>query len=361
MSSQRRSIRVAVETPCRVLVEDHDFTALVMDLSVSGARIDLDYTVSPDMFQVGQTCHIEISTTHEHVRTAAEVRRIIPGRVLGIGVEFSNDGGQKHEFLNSLIQSLLSNAQLEGQTIKTLGTLIASTTHDLKTPLSIMRLVSSKLGPLTERITTALNEKSLSRSDLDNYLEKIREGWELIETNTDRAVGLVDSFKNISSDQATMDRRTFDVKKYLEDIVVSVRPKTEKSGHRIELRCSQHVMMDSYPGSFARVITNLIMNCFVHGLQDSPAGEGRLVIELKSTQPSSLSIELTDNGKGIPEEHLEKIFTPFFTTKKDSGGTGLGLSIVKKIVEEGFGGTIECASKLGSGTTFTLNLPLSSP
>ena len=66
-------------------------------------------------------------------------------------------------------------------------------------------------------------------------------------------------------------------------------------------------------------------------------------------------IQVTDNGPGIKEAHLEKVLNPFFTTKEE--GTGLGLSIASRIIEE-HGGTLNLTSKEGEGTTFVITLPI---
>ena len=73
--------------------------------------------------------------------------------------------------------------------------------------------------------------------------------------------------------------------------------------------------------------------------------------------PGRVVVEITDNGHGIPQDVLPKIFDPFFTTKEVGKGTGLGLSITYKIVES-HGGRIEVASKVGTGTKFTVTLPV---
>ena len=74
-------------------------------------------------------------------------------------------------------------------------------------------------------------------------------------------------------------------------------------------------------------------------------------------QNNRISIEISDNGPGIPKEVLQKIFDPFFTTKEVGKGTGLGLSISYSIIEK-LGGRIMVASEEGKGTTFTIYLPV---
>ena len=74
-------------------------------------------------------------------------------------------------------------------------------------------------------------------------------------------------------------------------------------------------------------------------------------------KPGVVVVEVEDDGKGIPEEIRTKIFDPFFTTKKGKGGTGLGLHIVHNIVTNQLGGTIDCESEVGRGTTFIIAIP----
>jgi len=76
-------------------------------------------------------------------------------------------------------------------------------------------------------------------------------------------------------------------------------------------------------------------------------------LEAKSTSNGKVLLSVRDNGSGISKEHMEKIFTPFFTTKPVGKGTGLGLSICYGIVSK-MGGTMEVSSEQGKGTTFTI-------
>jgi signal transduction histidine kinase len=96
------------------------------------------------------------------------------------------------------------------------------------------------------------------------------------------------------------------------------------------------------------------MNAF----QAMPQGGALLLRTCKPDGPT-VCIEITDTGGGIPPERIERIFDPFFTTKKEGEGTGLGLFIVGKMLEL-MCGRIEVTSRVGEGTTFTIELPLSS-
>jgi signal transduction histidine kinase len=100
------------------------------------------------------------------------------------------------------------------------------------------------------------------------------------------------------------------------------------------------------------------LNLCLNAVQAMPSG-GRLTLATHGT-PRSIAIEVTDTGRGIEPEHLDRIWDPFFTTKAPGKGTGLGLSITRTIVEK-HGGTIEVRSEQGRGATFRVELPRVSP
>jgi two-component system NtrC family sensor kinase len=108
------------------------------------------------------------------------------------------------------------------------------------------------------------------------------------------------------------------------------------------------VMLDG--DQLRQVAINLILNA---GAAMKPGG--KLVVSTRAAEDNMVSIRFADNGQGIVEEHLEKIFEPFFTTR--AKGTGLGLAISKQIIEQHHG-KIRVESKLGSGTTFEVTLPV---
>jgi signal transduction histidine kinase len=107
------------------------------------------------------------------------------------------------------------------------------------------------------------------------------------------------------------------------------------------------------PSQMNQVFLNLLTNAAQATAEDG----GVITVRTYQPDPGRVAIEIADNGHGIPEDVLPKIFDPFFTTKEVGKGTGLGLSITYKIVES-HGGRIEVASKVGTGTRFTITLPV---
>ena len=125
------------------------------------------------------------------------------------------------------------------------------------------------------------------------------------------------------------------------------------------------------PQDIGRVILNLLTNAFYVVNEKQKAESGKLNASSSSAgQPyeptvsvstkkvgNTVKIEIADNGNGIPQKVLDKIFQPFFTTKPTGQGTGLGLSLSYDIVTKGHGGELKAATKEGEGSRFTIILP----
>jgi signal transduction histidine kinase len=105
------------------------------------------------------------------------------------------------------------------------------------------------------------------------------------------------------------------------------------------------------PDQLSQVFGNIVLNA----VQAMPDG-GQLIVESQVPSPEWVAVSFADTGVGIPEEHLDKLFEPLFTTK--AKGIGLGMAVTKTLVE-GHGGKIEVESEVGKGSTFTVRLPIS--
>jgi two-component system NtrC family sensor kinase len=109
---------------------------------------------------------------------------------------------------------------------------------------------------------------------------------------------------------------------------------------------------------FQQVMLNLFNNAIDAIMEQHPDAGGRLEIQARAKEDNWIEIRVTDNGAGIQPEHIEKVFSPFFTTKPVGKGTGLGLSVCYGIIEN-FGGTMDVSSRVNEGTTFIVTLPAS--
>ncbi len=97
------------------------------------------------------------------------------------------------------------------------------------------------------------------------------------------------------------------------------------------------------------------MNSLIHAYE--PGAEGMLTVDVAASN-GTMRLEYADDGKGIPEENLPRVFDPFFTTRRGEGGSGLGLHIVHNLVTQRLRGRIEVQSSVGRGTRFVIEVPV---
>lgn len=130
---------------------------------------------------------------------------------------------------------------------------------------------------------------------------------------------------------------------------------TESTGAVIEtdIDLDETFLMSGDSARFDQALSNLLSNAL--DAVKRKDGEGKVRLEA-CIDKRALCVSVNDNGQGIRESELDRIFRPFYTTKSKSGGTGLGLSIVKQVVEE-FNGSVAVCSIVGKGSSFTLRIP----
>jgi predicted ATPase/signal transduction histidine kinase len=244
---------------------------------------------------------------------------------------------------------------VESEKMAALGSLVAGVAHEINTPVGTSITVASTLADATQTFKNAVDQGQLKRSTVNNYLEVASESTNLILHNLQRAGELIQSFKQVAVDQANLEKRTFGVKYYLEEVLLSLAPQFKQAGHRLTIEGEETITIDSYPGALAQIVTNLVVNSLTHAYQPGESGNLRLEI---SQQNQEVIIQYSDDGCGILQENLDKIFNPFFTTARNQGGSGLGLHIVHNLVTQKLQGTIDVSSELGSGTLFMMKFPV---
>lgn len=258
---------------------------------------------------------------------------------------------------------------VQAEKMASLATLVAGVAHEINTPVGIAYGCATHLDGRTRATHEAFSQGQLKRSELATYMELATESSRLILTNLQRAAALIQSFKQVAVDQTSATRRRFDLRQYLEEIITSLGPRLRSTPHTVHLQCPEGILLNSFPGAFSQVVTNLVINALTHAFPADEAGavpagtltlSATLLPAATDAENSAGDVELhfADNGCGIPEDHRNLIFEPFFTTRRGSGGSGLGLHIVFNLVTQTLGGSISVASTPGAGTTFIIRLPL---
>lgn len=249
-----------------------------------------------------------------------------------------------------------TQAQLvESEKMAALGNLVAGVAHEINTPVGIGVTAASHLVEETKRYEKLYHEGKLTRSDFNEFLLVSVETSNLVLSNLNRAIRLIQSFKQVAVDQVVSEKRMFNMKIYIDEILLSIHHQLKQDDHRVNIDCPDDINIYSYPGAFYQIFTNLILNAVIHGFNGKKHGTINLVIVCSNDR---VKIDIADDGNGIPEEHRKRIYEPFYTTRRNSGGSGLGLHIVYNLVTRTLKGKIDCESELNKGTRFIIDFPV---
>lgn len=213
--------------------------------------------------------------------------------------------------------------------------------HDLRTPLVAISIASEILernmpeGAKGEESSLMLSTLQRNVKRLDGLVTKV-----------------IQEEKNLNMDAALqVERREVDLWPIVHDLIRDLQPLAEAAGTELRNRVSIRLVVFADAGLLAQVFQNLISNAIDY----TPRGE--VVIGAKETdEEGSVECWVSDNGAGIPEDFIGKVFDKLETDPEKKGGIGLGLAIVKQIVEV-HGGEITVESKVDEGSTFRFTLP----
>ena len=252
--------------------------------------------------------------------------------------ELENYGRVLEEKVEERTQQLtkMQDHLIQSEKMASMGQLAASIAHEVNNPLS---------GVL---IYNQLIAKKITRGDFDR--EAILDYLSKMEHELSRSTKLVRSLLDFAV-QTEPKIKEVNVNEVLNRALELGIHAGSKENTRVEKDLQSLPTFMEDPDQLEQVFMNLIMNA----LQAMPTG-GKLTLRT-FMENRELKIAVQDTGCGIPPENLSKIFTPFFSTKKEVKGVGLGLSVVYGIIQ-GLKGRIEVESKVGEGTTFTVCLPI---
>jgi signal transduction histidine kinase len=248
---------------------------------------------------------------------------------------------------------------IETERLAALGGLVAGVAHEISSPIGTSLTVASALARRSADFAEQIASGQIRRAMLVEFADGCRGAAEQLAANLQRAGGLIQSFKQVAVDRSSDDRRAFDLKLATEQVVASVRSRLLKSQSTLAIEIPSDLIIDSFPGPYGQVLTNLIFNAVTHGFTDGHGGH--MLIKAHRLGMDQVEITFSDDGSGIAEKVQRHAFDPFFTTRRAQGSTGLGLYIVFNLVTQQLGGRITLVSKSGKGTTICITLPLLAP
>jgi signal transduction histidine kinase len=248
---------------------------------------------------------------------------------------------------------------IEAEKLAALGSLVAGVAHEVNNPVGISLTVASTLARRCEEFAAEIAAGPLRRSRLTEFVEGNKDAANQLVVNLHRAGELIQSFKQVAVDRSQAERRRFDLKELTEQIIASLRPGLKRAQIRLVMDVPPGIVMNSYPGPFGQVLTNLFLNAVNHAFPDDRPGT--ISIVARTSGADQVHMIFRDDGVGMPEEVQRQAFDPFFTTRRGEGGTGLGLHIAYNLVTRKLGGRVVLSSRPDEGTTFRINLPRIAP
>ncbi|MFN2158488.1 MAG: cache domain-containing protein [Anaerolineales bacterium] len=243
-----------------------------------------------------------------------------------------------HSF-NRMVEEL-DQAQkelLQKEKLASMGQLAAGVAHEINNPLGTILLFADMLYK-------EMPDDDPRRSDLKMIIEE-----------TTRCKSIVSDLLNFSR-QKNITAQDINIQDLIDQVIEGLQAQSTLQDVRFVREFDSNMpTIRADPNQLKQVFINLFKN----GAEAMEA-EGIITVSTKMLDHNWIEINISDTGAGIPEEHLDKIFSPFFTTKSNDKGTGLGLSIVYGIIKM-HRGQIKVVSQLGKGTTFTITLPVNLP
>jgi signal transduction histidine kinase len=224
--------------------------------------------------------------------------------------------------------------------LASLGTLAAGVAHEINNPLAIIKESAGWMRQLFAKDEL----KDIPRhDDFVKALEKVEKSVERASRITHQLLGFVGKSESTIAEVNLME--------LIEEAIQLISHEAQNRGIRIvrQMEPSADTIW-SDPYQLRQVLLNLLTNA-MHAVNSA----GTITITTEDVGDSH-AITVSDTGQGIPRENLDKIFEPFFSTKSPGQGTGLGLFVSRGIVEK-LGGTLEVASKIGQGASFSIRLP----
>ena len=291
---------------------------------------------------------------------------------------------EKARDLESALRSLRSTQTqlIQTEKMSSLGQLVAGIAHEINNPVNFIHANIDYLNQYTKQLLDLVslyeqeypepNSKIVDRIqeiDLDFMAEDLRKVVGSMQVGTERIRQIVLSLRNFSRlDESAM--KPVDIHAGIESTLLILQHRLKSRDSRPEIEVIKEFgklpLVECYASQLNQVFMNIIANG-IDAIEEryqklsvprSDTHSGRIAICTRVTAQNTVMVEISDNGTGMPQGIVDRIFNPFFTTKAVGKGTGLGMSIAHSIVVEKHNGKIECISSIGCGTTFQIEIPI---
>ena len=324
---------------------------------------DLAHTVRPR----GNDEITEIAFDLEVLR-----HRSVRSQQLDLVQQLSEDLQGKNEELEDILQQLhhTQNQMISRQKLVELGELAAGVAHEISNPLHFIRNFSQTSEQLMDELKGTLDETGGTISEdqrdlMDEITVDLKENMARMREHSDRANRIVQEMLAMGRNTSGAFRDT-NINQLVRDNTALAYQATRANDTEFNLEIVEELdpdagLIKAIPGDLGRVFLNIVSNaCYainekIEQTPNDPEYRPALWISTKRTA-DAIEIQIRDNGNGIPQEVMNQIFNPFFTTKPPNQGTGLGLSLCSDIVRQ-HGGSITPESEPGQYTAMLVSIP----
>jgi len=362
------------------------FVPFVIELVIS----DLTEAINPDFFKTSETYFKNAETLtiiwmiailfsqnrqskaaekerqkrlkEDEINRAIAIRKVeLEGLVAERTAELTE---QKEELEHAISELRATQSQLiQSEKMASLGELTAGIAHEIQNPLNFVNNFSEVSKELLDEMQTEMDKGNAA--DAIQIVADIKLNLEKIIHHGKRADSIVKGMllhSRVSSGQKEPTDINALADEYLRLAYHGLRAKDKSFNASFETDFDETIgKINLIPQDIGRVILNLLNNAF-YAVTEKKKQSGNEYIPTVSltTRKSGTEVEIriADNGNGIPQKIIDKIFQPFFTTKPAGQGTGLGLSICYEIVTQLHGGQLKVETKKGEGSAFIIHLPV---
>ncbi len=272
--------------------------------------------------------------------------------IIGIALYLTDRIVRRMEEMDSE-KDRLGEQLIRASRLAELGEMSAGFAHEINNPLQIMKSEQT----LIQTILSDLKDKGQINESED--LAELEDSVHQIAIQTDRCAEITRAILRFGRHEESK-AQDVSLQTFIPEVVAMIEKKAGVHGIRIEQNIEQDappVYVDS--SQLQQVLLNLLNNAIDAIIEKHGVDGGEIIVDAVRSDDAKMKITVHDNGCGIDPDCLDKIFTPFFTTKPVGKGTGLGLSICYGIIGN-MGGTMEVDSQQGMGTAMTIHLPASS-
>ncbi|MBB5320784.1 sensor histidine kinase [Marinobacter oulmenensis] len=250
-------------------------------------------------------------------------------------------------------QQALQDELVETRKLSSLGLMVAGVAHELNTPTGGTQVALTTMDAQLEKLSGKVEAGTLTVDDMQEFLQREREGLDLAKRNTRRTAELIRSFKRLAIDRQQSEPSWFNLKHCMNDLDQALIPQFKNASQTLSFSVPD-VEMFGLPGILSQVMQNLIENALSHAFEEGQSGS---ISVIAREQGNRILISVQDDGAGLAPGAEDKLFDPFFTTGRKQGNTGLGLHLVHQWVVQALKGSIRFHSIQGEGTRFDIVIP----